>query len=243
MNNNLIEYLQKEIDENKISHAFLVETNNCEKLLNELSSLLKENGIILSQSLENNISVSIINPENNLIDKNKILELQKYIMTKSVINKYKVYFIINAELMNQSSFNKLLKVLEEPSENVIGFLITENANQIISTIRSRCKRFKMNYPLDNKVDDDRLLNMLKNMRLLTFSEVIDLKKDIMSKEKLEIIDLLNRYKKVVLSQITNNEELNILANSYKILDNIIELIKSNVNLELCLDKMFIEMRK
>ena len=243
MNNNLIEYLQKEIDENKISHAFLVETNNCEKLLNELSSLLKENGIILSQSLENNISVSIINPENNLIDKNKILELQKYIMTKSVINKYKVYFIINAELMNQSSFNKLLKVLEEPSENVIGFLITENANQIISTIRSRCKRFKMNYPLDNKVDDDRLLNMLKNMRLLTFSEVIDLKKDIMSKEKLEIIDLLNRYKKEILSQITNNEELNILANSYKILDNIIELIKSNVNLELCLDKMFIEMRK
>ena len=103
MNNNLIEYLQKEIDENKISHAFLVERNNCEKLLNELSSLLKENGIILSQSLENNISVSIINPENNLIDKNKILELQKYIMTKSVINKYKVYNLKLESLRNKTS--------------------------------------------------------------------------------------------------------------------------------------------
>lgn len=244
MNNNLIEFLQKEINEKKISHAFLVETNNCEQLLNEIANILKENKIITTQSLENNISVNIIRPDNNLIDKTKILDLQKFIMTKSVVNEYKIYFIINAELMNLSSFNKLLKVLEEPSENVIGFLITENINQIISTIKSRCKRFRIDYNIYPKQEvDDESLKMLINIKKLTFSEILNLKKTIMNKEKVSIINLLETYKKYISSQISVNEDIIPLANSYKILDNIVELIKSNVNLELCLDKMFIEMRK
>lgn len=245
MNNNLIEFLKKEIDEKKISHAFLVETNSSDTLINEITNLLTDQQIIPNKSLENNISVSIIKPENNLIDKNKILDLQKFIMTKSVVNEYKIYFIINAELMNLSSFNKLLKVLEEPAENVIGFLITDNMNQIISTIKSRCKRFKITYNIEEEIKEDNKLDleMLINIKKLTFEEILNLKKSIMSKEKTSILTLLTEYKQYLASNISITKDIRMLANSYKILDNIIESIKSNVNLELCLDKMFIEMRK
>ena len=245
MNNNILDFLKKEIDEKKISHAFLVETNSPETLINEIYGLLINNEIIPNQSIENNISVNIIRPENNLIDKTKILDLQKFIMTKSIVNEYKIYFIINAELMNLSSFNKLLKVLEEPSENVIGFLLTENSNQIIPTIKSRCQRFKQNYLINPTIEEDNKidLEMLINIKKLTFEEILKLKKSLMLKDKLNLLSLLNEYKLIIASNITTTDNIRSLANSYKILDNIIILIKSNVNLELCLDKMFIEMRK
>ncbi len=244
MKNNLIDFLQKEISEKKISHAFLIETNLVDLVLEDIVNLLSDNQIIPHNSIENNISLNIIRPENNLIDKNKILTLQQFIMTKSVVNNYKVYFIINAECMNISSFNKLLKVLEEPCENVIGFLITENTNQIIPTIRSRCKRFKTNYNIKQENENNtEELEKLKNINKLTFEEIINLKKSIMSKEKSSIITLLTEYKIYLSSNTINSDNITSLANSYKILDNIIGLIKSNVNLELCLDKMFIEMRK
>ncbi len=243
MNNKLLEFLTKEINESKISHAFLVETNNCEKLLNDITSLLSSKGIISNQSIENNIAVNIIRPENNLIDKNKILELQKFVITKSIISDYKVYFIINAELMNLSAYNKLLKVLEEPSDNVIAFLLTENMNQIISTIQSRCKKFKISYEKIEKEQDEKLLNMLITIKKLTFTEIIKLKSEILAKEKIEIIDLLQDYRTFISCQFASGNDVNKLANSYKILDNIIELIKSNVNVELCLDKMIIELRR
>ena len=240
MNKNIICYLKKEINENKISHAFLVETNDCEKLMLEIGQIFKDNKLIPKQDLDNNISVSIIRAENNIIDKEKILDLQKFIITKSVINQYKIYFILNTELMNLSSFNKLLKILEEPSDNVIGFLLTENQNLIIPTIKSRCKKFINMYEVDKPSEYTEILNILKNIKIISYSEIIQLKKQILNNDKNTIINILTDFKKL---QIETYENISELAKNYKILDNTIDLIKSNVNLELSLDKMFIEMRK
>ena len=92
------------------------------------------------------------------------------------------------------------------------------------------------------IDED-LFKMLISIKKLTFTELLNLKKLIISQEKQNIIFLLEKYKKYISSQNLSIDEIKTLANSYKILDNIIDLIKSNVNLELCLDKMIIEMRK
>lgn len=242
MNKEIINYLNNEINEEKISHAFLVETNNCEKLMQEIGNLFISHNLIPSQKLDNNISVSIIKPENGLIDKDKILNLQKFIMTTSIIKKCKVYFILNAELMNLSSFNKLLKVLEEPNESVIGFLLTENENLIIPTIKSRCEKFKNYYEVNLDEEDTTTVQKLNNIIKLNYNELLELKKEIMKNDKYQIIDILRKYKNSLINDSTDIKEINILAKQYKILDNIIDLIKSNVNLELCLDKLFIEMR-
>jgi DNA polymerase-3 subunit delta' len=44
-----------------------------------------------------------------------------------------------AEKMNIAAANKLLKLIEEPPEKTVFLLITENEEQIIGTIRSRCQ--------------------------------------------------------------------------------------------------------
>ena len=44
-----------------------------------------------------------------------------------------------ADKMNTAASNKLLKLLEEPPEKTIFLLISENEEDIIQTIRSRCQ--------------------------------------------------------------------------------------------------------
>ena len=55
--------------------------------------------------------------------------------------------------MNQSASNVLLKFLEEPSDNIIGFLITNNLKLILPTIKSRCEVITINYDVNYSVDD------------------------------------------------------------------------------------------
>ena len=52
---------------------------------------------------------------------------------------YKVMIIWMPEKMNIAASNKLLKLIEEPPQNTVLLLVTENEEQIISTIRSRCQ--------------------------------------------------------------------------------------------------------
>lgn len=243
MDTNIKEYLKNEISENKLSHAFLVTTNNVIKSQNDIYMVLKNNGIILNEEMDNNVSIMSIKPEKNLIDKNKILDLQKFIITKSTLSKYKIYFIINAELMNIYASNKLLKVLEEPSDNVIGFLITTSENAILPTIKSRCTHIYNYYKEEEKNEYEEIIQKLLMIKTINYKHYINLKQEICSKEKQEILSILNGLKNKTINNLTNNVNIKELANSYKILDNIISLITSNVNVELCLDKMFIEMRK
>lgn len=243
MNEVLKKYLLEEIGENKISHAFLVETNDCNTLANDIFNLLVNEKIISNTPIDNNLSVMVIRPENNLIDKEKILDLQKYIVTKSIINEYKTYFIINAELMNTTSFNKLLKVLEEPNDNIIAFLITENLNNILPTIKSRCKVFKSYYLIEKyEADNEEIIEKLMNIRNLSYMDILKLKKELLSKEKRELLCILDLVKERSESLLSNGKS-STLAMNYKILDNITELINGNVNVELCIDKLIIEMRK
>ena len=55
--------------------------------------------------------------------------------------KYKVYIIDEAHMLSKSSFNALLKTLEEPPEHAVFILATTEVNKIPSTIISRCQRF------------------------------------------------------------------------------------------------------
>ena len=55
--------------------------------------------------------------------------------------KYKIYIIDEVHKLSNSSFNALLKTLEEPPSHVIFILATTNAEDIPPTIISRCQRF------------------------------------------------------------------------------------------------------
>ena len=56
---------------------------------------------------------------------------------------YKVLILWMVEKMNATSANRLLKVLEEPPEKTLFLLITEDPDQILSTILSRTQMIKI----------------------------------------------------------------------------------------------------
>ena len=55
-----------------------------------------------------------------------------------------------AEKMNTAAANKLLKLIEEPPEKTIFLLITENEEQIINNIKSRCQA--LHFPVLSEKD-------------------------------------------------------------------------------------------
>jgi len=66
-------------------------------------------------------------------------DVVKKLALKSYEGGYKVMLIWMAEKMNIPAANKLLKLIEEPPNRTVFILITEDEEQIIQTIRSRCQ--------------------------------------------------------------------------------------------------------
>ncbi|WP_027394489.1 ATP-binding protein [Aquimarina latercula] len=67
------------------------------------------------------------------------LDVVKKLSLKSYEGGFKVMLIWMADKMNIAASNKLLKLIEEPPEKTVFILITEDEEQLIQTIRSRCQ--------------------------------------------------------------------------------------------------------
>lgn len=84
-------------------------------------------------------------------------EILKTLSLKSYEGGYKIVIIWMAEKMNISASNKLLKLLEEPLEKTLFILISENEEDIIQTIRSRCQVLHFNGLSENIIADGLIL--------------------------------------------------------------------------------------
>ena len=71
-------------------------------------------------------------------------EILKSLALKSYEGGYKVMIIWMADKLNTAASNKLLKLLEEPTDKTVFILISENEEDIIQTIRSRCQVLHFN---------------------------------------------------------------------------------------------------
>jgi len=67
----------------------------------------------------------------------------KKLSLKSYSGKYKIMIIWLPEKMNNSAANKLLKILEEPPERTLFFLVCDNIESILPTIISRTQIIKV----------------------------------------------------------------------------------------------------
>lgn len=68
----------------------------------------------------------------------------KKLSLKSFEGGYKIMIIWMAEKMNTEAANKLLKLLEEPTEKTVFILIAEDEKAILQTILSRCQLLHFN---------------------------------------------------------------------------------------------------
>jgi len=73
-------------------------------------------------------------------DTREILENVQYAPTRG---RYKVYLIDEVHMLSTSSFNALLKTLEEPPEHVKFLLATTDPQKLPATILSRCLQFNL----------------------------------------------------------------------------------------------------
>jgi DNA polymerase III subunit gamma/tau len=68
----------------------------------------------------------------------------------STINSdYKIYIIDEVHMASKDAFNALLKLFEEPPENVVFILATTEAHKVLPTIVSRCQQFRFK-PINQK---------------------------------------------------------------------------------------------
>jgi len=171
---NYINYIDKLIKNDKISHAYLIEVDNYEydfKYVFDFIKMIlcnysyqeiknKDNKIISLIDSNNYPDIKIIEPDGNWIKKSQLLDLQKDYSNKSIFDNRRIYIIKEAEKLNSSSANTILKFLEEPEQDIIAFLITDNRYHVIDTIMSRCQILTLKENELDIEDKDNLIDLL-----------------------------------------------------------------------------------
>lgn len=92
--------------------------------------------------------ILIIEPEDGskAIKVDQIRALATFVARTSHTGKGKLVIINQADALNISAANSLLKTLEEPSNNTYLFLVTARADSLVATLRSRCQRLLLQTP-------------------------------------------------------------------------------------------------
>jgi len=155
-----------------LSHAYIFCTNNNpdsnEIIMDFIKQVLskgvnEEAKLLIFKQIDdgNHPEFKKIKAEGMDIKKEQIEELKKEFLTKALNSKYRIYVIYEAEKLNVSASNSMLKFLEEPEENIIAILTTNNINNVLSTIVSRCQL--INIPsIETDLKYDNLYNIFKN---------------------------------------------------------------------------------
>lgn len=272
--------LYGDIENNCVTHAYLIDENNYSKAYEMVLSFVKE---ILCDKLNeidsynvckridsgNYPEIKIINADGMYIKKQQIIELQQDFSRVAIEGNKRIYIIKDCEKMRAEAANSMLKFLEEPDDNIIAILMTNNINNVLSTIISRCKVVKLNNILDdNKLVDEELENIAIDLIDILENKGIDLLvniKDVLfskitSKDRDKLIVLFDimvniyydvlkknigsndiKYLKYkdVIFDIANKNKVDKLINKINILLEAKDSIKYNVNIPLLIDSVII----
>ena len=124
---------------------------------NKINPNNKSYKLMLNKSNPNFHLIDVLEDKKN-IDINQIRELIINLNKSSFNNKKRFVLIDNIELLNLNSINALLKILEEPNEN-INFILINNNKRVLPTLKSRCLNFKVFLTKDQSI---RIVNQLLN---------------------------------------------------------------------------------
>ena len=154
----IIQYMKTAVEQNKLSHAYILngQRGSGKKLLARLfaMTLQCESGksepcgecrsCVQAYSGNQPDIITVKHEKPNSISVDDIrTQLNGDIMIKPYSSRYKIYIVPEADLMTVQAQNALLKTLEEPPEYAVIFLLTENADSLLATIRSRCVMLKL----------------------------------------------------------------------------------------------------
>lgn len=148
----VIEHFQKGIEENKVSHAYILagEKGSGKRLLARIfASTLQceKQGInpcgkcqsCMQVEGGNQPDIIYVTHEKASIGVDDIRnQVNADVAIKPYSSPYKIYIIPDGEKMTEQAQNALLKTIEEPPAYAVFLLLTENVSAFLPTILSRC---------------------------------------------------------------------------------------------------------
>jgi DNA polymerase III delta prime subunit len=158
----------------------------------------------------NSPDVLIITPEKSIgID--EVRTINNFLARKPIQSVHNTVYIKDAHLLTIPAQNALLKILEEPPGNSEIYLVTDQSDQLLPTILSRCQ-----------------INTAPTTHTTpTNPSGFDLDSITTREQALAFLDGVEMY----LHQNPNPQ----LSTFYPLLSNCRKYLKANVNLKLCLD--------
>jgi len=160
---------------------------------NKSFKLLKNN------SHPNFYLIDLKNDKKN-IDVSQIREMITYTNKSAFNNMARFILIDNIENLNKNSINALLKIIEEPNDDLFFILINNSEKYILPTLKSRCLIFKMNF---------------------TFNQSMYISNQILNKNIFDLVnyDLINYYNTPgdVIGLINFSNEKNINLRDYTLI--------------------------
>ena len=263
---NYIQYIDSIIKNNRVSHAYLVEVNNYDEDMDYIYSFIKmilcnisyeeldhsNNPIIHLIDDGNYPDITVVSTETNNISKSLIKELQKEFNNKSLLNGKRVYIIKEAEKLNGPSANTILKFLEEPEEDIIAFLVTDNRYHVLDTILSRCqilslKDDSISYDINDQLID--FLDCVINpnnffIKYNMYMKEVFVDKNVMKEQLIVVENVLLSYLENSdnttddVKNILNKKNSNELIRIVSVIEDELPKLDFNVNFKLWVDSLF-----
>lgn len=139
----ILEQFKKAIQKDRLSHLYLFtgpKGSGKKELAFEIANALLIKKPEGAQILKDNghVNLMFIEPAGQNIKKEQITDLQSEFSKTSLTSGARVYIIDEVDKLSTAAANGLLKFLEEPlSKQTIGFLLSDNPEQVLPTIQSR----------------------------------------------------------------------------------------------------------
>ena len=262
--------LKKSIQNNKIVQAYLFYSDDIDYIYKYAKDFSKE---IITKDLDTKDNIckkidediyselKIVEPISNNIKKEQLIDLQKEVQNKPIEGNKIVYIIKNCEKLTAASSNSILKFLEEPADDIVAILLTDNISYVLPTIKSRCQVVNFNrikkdknentYDLfynllnfDNSDPDDinkkidAVVNFIENIETKGINEFIYIKNiwdDIKNQQEYNIFVsiMIYFYMDVLYSKI--GKEIKYMYN----FTDIVDLVKSKNTLNDIIDKIYV----
>jgi len=252
--------------EKKLAHAYLIETNNVTQCYSDILMLIKiincpyefkeqcDRCNLCHLLDEDNLPSFIhIEPDGKNIKKEAIENLKKVFNMVPIYTANNIYVIKYPEKMNDTAYNKMLKFLEEPEQNIIGFFITENKDYVANTIVSRCEFIKMNYKTGttparlglNDEEYERYSKMVNNYIYVlenNYNSIIWYNSNVLEKELGDRTDLI-KFLKVLFTCYMKCLSVDINKNKRvcAIIEKYLEQLNYNVNTNLLLNSLALDL--
>ena len=174
-----------------INYIFSKEEKHTYDLKN--NSIQSENRsfkLFLNNSHPNIYNIKLLDDKKN-IEINQIREMINYANKSSFNDKPRFVIINNVEELNTNSLNALLKIVEEPNENLFFILIHNNNKKIQNTLKSRCIMFKIKLSFEQSISiSSKILNIniydILNEELINYYSTPG--------ELINLINFSNKYK-------------------------------------------------